>query len=72
LTQYKTPDIIGNTEAEKMNTYYPQRRKISVTLELEVYDDFDPVSIDWFELLELSGGETVEVSITETQSYEGD
>ena len=53
-----------------MNTYYPQRRKITVTLELEVYDDFDPVSIDWFELLELSGGETVEASILETETYE--
>ena len=53
-----------------MNTYYPERRKISVTLELEVYDDFDPVSIDWFELLELSGGETVEASILETETYE--
>ena len=53
-----------------MNTYYPQRRKITVTLELEVYDDFDPVSVDWFELLELSGGETVEASILEPETYE--
>ena len=55
-----------------MNTYYPQRRRIQVTLDLEVYEDFDPVSIDWSELLELGAGEDVEVSITEIQSYEGD
>ena len=53
-----------------MNTYYPQRRSITVTLELEVYDDFDPVSIDWHELLELSGGEEVEVSVVESDSWE--
>ena len=52
-----------------MNTYYPQRRRVSVTLELEVYDDFDPLNIDWHDLLELGAGETVESSILEGEVY---
>ena len=58
------------TQRKKMNTYYPQRRQVSITLELEVYDDFDPVSIDWHELLELGAGEDVEATILEKETYE--
>ena len=55
---------------KKMNTYYPQRRQLTITLDLEVYDDFDPVSIDWHELLELGAGEDVEATILEKETYE--
>ena len=52
-----------------MNTSYSHRKTISITLDLEVYDDFNYNSIDFSSLLELEGNETVEVSITDPVSY---
>ncbi len=48
-----------------MHTSYAQKRTISITLDLEVYDDFDVNGVDFHSMLELEGGETLEVSITD-------
>ena len=48
-----------------MQTSYAHKKSISITLDLEVYDDFDYKSIDFNSLLELEGDETLEVSITD-------
>ena len=53
-----------------MNTSYSHRKTISITLDLEVYDDFNYNSIDFSSLLELEGNETVEVSITDHSNME--
>jgi hypothetical protein len=53
-----------------MNTSYSHRKSISITLDLEVYDDFNYNQIDFSSLLELEGNETVEVSITDHSDVE--
>jgi len=53
-----------------MNTSYSHRKSISITLDLEVYDDFNYNQIDFNSLLELEGNETVEVSITDHSDVE--
>ena len=47
---------------------YTQARKrtVSVTLDIECYDDFPLDDLDWKDLLELEGDENVQVSIKET------
>lgn len=46
---------------------YTQARKrtVSVTLDIECYDDLDLQSLDWNEVLGLEGDENVNVSIKE-------
>ena len=53
-----------------MQTSYAQKKSISITLDLEVYDDFDYNEIDFSSLLELEGDETLEVSITDRSEVE--
>jgi hypothetical protein len=53
-----------------MNTSYAHKKSISITLDLEVYDDFNYKQIDFSSLLELEGNETVEVSITDHSNVE--
>jgi len=53
-----------------MNTTYSHRKSISITLDLEVYDDFNYNEIDFSSLLELEGNETVEVSIIDHSDVE--
>jgi hypothetical protein len=53
-----------------MNTTYSHRKSIRITLDLEVYDDFNYNEIDFSSLLELEGNETVEVSITDHSDVE--
>jgi len=53
-----------------MQTSYARKRSISITLDLEVYDDFDIHDIDFNSLLELEGGERLEVSITDRSNVE--
>ena len=53
-----------------MQTSYAQKRSISITLDLEVYDDFDIETIDFNSLLELEGDEHLEVSITDYSDVE--
>ena len=46
---------------------YTQARKrmVSVTLDIECYDDLDPESINWNDILGLEGDEKVYISIKE-------
>ena len=46
---------------------YTQARKrtVSVTLDIECYDDLDLESLDWNEVLGLEGDENVNVNIRE-------
>ena len=53
-----------------MHTSYAQKRSISITLDLEVYDDFNYTEIDFSSLLELEGDEHLEVSITDYSEIE--
>jgi len=48
-----------------MKTSYTHKKSISITLDLEVYDDFDYREIDFSSLLELEGDERLEVSVTD-------
>ena len=53
-----------------MKTSYSQKKSISITLDLEVYDDFNYREIDFSSLLELEGDETLDVSITDHSNVE--
>ena len=47
---------------------YAQKRIVSVTLDIECYDDLDLKSYDWNEVLGLEGDENVKVSMEELAS----
>ena len=53
-----------------MQTSDPNKKSISITLDLEVYDDFNYRTIDFSSLLELEGDEHLEVSITDYSNVE--
>ena len=53
-----------------MQTSYAHKRSISITLDLEVYDDFDYSNIDFNSLLELEGDESLEISINDYSQKE--
>ena len=42
-----------------------QKKQIRITLDLEVYDDFNPKEIKWEELLKIEGDECVYASVKE-------
>jgi len=46
------------------------KKSISITLDLEVYDDFNYREIDFSSLLELEGDEHLEVSIADQSNVE--
>ena len=43
-----------------------QKRIVTVTLDIECYDDLNLKDIDWNDILELEGDEKVDISIRET------
>jgi len=45
---------------------YAHKRIISVTLDIECYDDLNLEDINWNDILELEGDENVDISIRET------
>ena len=45
---------------------YAHKRIVSVTLDIECYEDLDLKRMDWREILDLQGDENVDVSIKET------
>lgn len=53
-----------------MKTSFAHKKLITITLDLEVYDDFDYNDIDFDSLLELEGDERLEVSITDYSDIE--
>ena len=42
-----------------MSLSYAQKSKVRVTLELEVYEDFEPHNVQWDKVLDLQGDERV-------------
>lgn len=53
-----------------MQTSYQHKKTITITLELEVYDDSYYRNLDFDSLLELEGDEHLEVSITDYSELE--
>lgn len=53
-----------------MHTSYAHKKSISITLDLEVYDDFSIDSIDFHSMLELEGDERLEVSVADLSDAE--
>ena len=53
-----------------MHTSYSQKKTLEITLSLEVYDDFDHRDVDFRDLLQLEGDETVNVSVTDYSEFE--
>jgi hypothetical protein len=45
---------------------YAQKRIVSVTLDIECYEDLDVENIDWTDILGLEGDEHIDISIKET------
>ena len=53
-----------------MHTSYSQKKTLEITLSLEVYDDFDHRDVDFRDLLQLDGDETVTVSVKDYSEFE--
>ena len=53
-----------------MHTSYTQKKTVEITLSLEVYDDFDHRDVDFRDLLQLEGDETVSVNIKDYSEFE--
>ena len=47
-----------------------QKRLVRVTLDIECYDDLDVEDLDWRELLDLQGDESVYYNIKELDPFE--
>lgn len=45
------------------------KRQVRVTLDITCYDDLDLEDINWKDLLELEGGEDVDVTIKEIDPF---
>jgi len=54
-----------NTYTSHETLMYTHKRTVSVTLDIECYDDLDLKDLDWREILDLQGDENVDVSIKE-------
>lgn len=48
-----------------MSLVYAQKQKVRVTLELEVFEDFDAHNIQWDRLLDIQGNESVSSYVEE-------
>ncbi|MDB4352361.1 hypothetical protein OAA60_02910 [Porticoccaceae bacterium] len=46
-----------------MSLAYAQKQRFRVTLELDVFEDFDPNQIDWEKVLDVQGNESVSAYI---------
>lgn len=42
-----------------MSLTYPVKQKVRVTLELDVFEDFDAHQVDWERVLDIQGSESV-------------
>ena len=45
------------------NSNYVTKRKYSVTLDFDVYEDFNPYEIDWNKIFQIEGQEHLDVNI---------
>ena len=59
-------DIIRKQRNEILMYAHAHKRIVSVTLDIECYDDLALEDIDWKDILDLQGDESVDVSIRET------
>ena len=48
-----------------MSLAYAQKQKVRITLELEVFEDFDAHNIQWDRLLDIQGNESVSSYVEE-------
>ena len=55
-----------HTSHEILMYAHARKRIVSVTLDIECYDDLELEDIDWRDILDLQGDENVDVSIRET------
>ena len=46
-----------------MSLAYAQKQRFRVTLELDLFEDFDPNQIDWEKVLDVQGNESVSAYI---------
>ena len=46
-----------------IETNYVTKRKYSVTLDFDVYEDFNPYEIDWNKIFQIEGQEHLDVNI---------
>jgi len=46
-----------------MSLAYAQKQKVRITLELEVFEDFDAHNIQWDKVLDIQGNENVTVYV---------
>lgn len=46
-----------------------QKRQVRVTLDIIAYDDLDLEDLNWREILDLQGGEDVDVTIKEIDPF---
>ena len=62
---YMHHHIWYNTYTSHEILMYAHKRIVSVTLDIECYDDLELQDLDWREVLDLQGDEKVYVSIKE-------
>ena len=55
-----------NTQTSHEIHMYAQKRIVSVTLDIECYEDLDLKNINWNDILGLEGDENIDISIKET------
>ena len=57
--------IVTTVTSTTMSVSYlqAQKKKVRVTLDLDVYSDFDPRQINWEKLFQLEGDESVNVYV---------
>jgi len=55
-----------NTQTSHEIHMYAQKRIVSVTLDIECYEDLDLKNINWVDILGLEGDEKIDISIKET------
>ena len=55
-----------NTQTSHEIHMYAQKRIVSVTLDIECYEDLDLKNINWVDILGLEGDENIDITIEET------
>ena len=61
--------IVTTVTSTTMSVSYlqAQKKQVRVTLDLDVYSDFDPRQINWEKLFQLEGDETVNVYVEDME-----
>jgi hypothetical protein len=61
--------MIESSTQRTMTPMIAQKRLVRVTLDIECYDDLDLENMNWAEVLELEGDESVHSSIKEFDPF---